>query len=72
MGGFVGTLFGGGDRQDGVSEHDQDGPTVPGSPGTDLVLVQTGQAFADWNDSSTVHRRSATFTNTANGTGVGL
>ena len=42
----MGALFGGGDRQDGVGEHDQDRPAMPGGPGSYLVLVQPGQAFA--------------------------
>ena len=72
MGGFVGALFGGGDRQDGVSEHDQDRPTVPGSPGTDLVLVQTGQAFAGLERFLDRPASAGDLTSVASGTGVGL
>ncbi|MFE4974853.1 hypothetical protein ACFRAR_22460 [Kitasatospora sp. NPDC056651] len=35
----------GGDREEGVSEHRQGGPAVPGGPAADLVLIQPGQAL---------------------------
>lgn len=35
----------GGHRQEGVGEHGQGGPAVPGAPASELVLVQSGQAF---------------------------
>jgi hypothetical protein len=40
-------VFGHRDRgQEGVGEHGQRGPAVPGFPGADLVLVQAEQALA--------------------------
>src|SRR5215217_3179835 len=36
----------GGDHQEGVSEHGQGGPPIPGAPAADLVLVQADQALA--------------------------
>src|SRR5215216_3429110 len=35
----------GGHHQEGVGEHGQGGPAVPGAPATDLVLVQATQAL---------------------------
>ena len=41
-----GVAFGGGGHgQEGVGEHGQGGPAVPGGPAPDLVLIQPGQAF---------------------------
>ncbi len=61
--GFDGALGDGGDGQEGVCEHDQDGPAVPGGPGANLMLVESGEPLLDWKDSSMVHRRPATRTN---------
>jgi hypothetical protein len=36
----------GGDGEEGVGEHGEGGPAVPGCPGADLVFVQAGAAFA--------------------------
>jgi hypothetical protein len=36
----------GGDGEESQREHGQGDPPVPGGPGTDLVLVEPGQAFA--------------------------
>ena len=42
----LGVAFGGGGHgQEGVGEHGQGGPAVPGGPAADLVLVQPGEAF---------------------------
>ena len=42
----VGVAFGGGGHgQEGVGEHGQGGPAVPGGPAPDLVLVQPGEAL---------------------------
>ncbi|MDQ1065214.1 hypothetical protein [Streptomyces canus] len=47
FGRWVLSAFGGcGHGEEGVREHGEGDPTVPGSPTTDLVLVQAGQAFA--------------------------
>ena len=35
----------GGHGQEGMREHGQGGPAVPGVPAADLVLVESGQAF---------------------------
>ena len=44
--GGLGVAFGGGGHgQEGVGEHGQGGPAVPGGPAPDLVLVQPGEAF---------------------------
>ena len=37
------TLGGGGHGQERVGEHGQGGPSVPGGPARDLVLIQPGQ-----------------------------
>jgi hypothetical protein len=43
----VACAFGqGGDDQEGVGEHGERDPTVPGAPAADLVLVQTTKALA--------------------------
>jgi hypothetical protein len=43
----VAGLFGHGRHyQEGVGEHRQGGPPVPGAPAADLVLVQADQALA--------------------------
>ena len=39
------TFDGGGHGQEGVSEHGQGGPAVPGRPAADLVLIEPDQAF---------------------------
>ncbi len=36
---------GGGHGQEGVGEHGQGGPAVPGGPAPDLVLIEPGEAF---------------------------
>ena len=42
----LGVAFGGGGHgQEGVGEHGQGGPAVPGGPAADLVLVESGEAF---------------------------
>ena len=42
----LGVAFGGGGHgQEGVGEHGQGGPAVPGGPAADLVLVQPGETF---------------------------
>ena len=44
--GGCGVAFdGGGHGQEGVGEHGQGGPAVPGAPAPDLVLIESGQAF---------------------------
>jgi hypothetical protein len=35
----------GGDGEEGVREHGQDAPAVPGGPAPHLMLVQAGEAF---------------------------
>src|SRR6266508_446768 len=42
----AGALGQGGDDQEGVGEHGQGDPAVPGAPAADLVLVQAAQALA--------------------------
>ena len=44
-GGSCVAFGGGGHGQEGVGEHGQGGPAVPGGPAADLVLVQSGEAF---------------------------
>ena len=39
------TFGGGGHGQEGVGEHGQGGPAVPGGPAPDLVLIQSGEPF---------------------------
>ena len=45
--------------QEGMGEHGQGGPAVPGAPAADLMLVQTAQALAGlealFNPPSTMH-----------------
>ena len=42
----LGVSFGsGGHGQEGVGEHGQGGPAMPGGPAPDLVLIQPGQSF---------------------------
>ena len=42
----VGVAFDrGGHGQEGMGEHGQGGPAMPGSPAPDLVLIESGQAF---------------------------
>lgn len=36
----------GGNHQEGVGEHRQGGPAIPGAPAADLMLVQADQALA--------------------------
>ena len=36
---------GGGHGQEGMGEHGQGGPAVPGGPAPDLVLIKPGQSF---------------------------
>src|SRR5436309_2737889 len=36
---------GGGDGEEGVGEHREGGPAVPGGPASDLVLVEADEAF---------------------------
>jgi hypothetical protein len=42
----AGALGQGGDDQEGVGEHGQVGPAVPGAPATNLVLVKATKALA--------------------------
>jgi len=44
--GIVGAFGDGHDDQEGVGEHRQGGPAVPGAPAAHLVLVQADQALA--------------------------
>lgn len=37
------TFGGGGHGEEGVGEHRQGGPSVPGGPATDLMLIQPGE-----------------------------
>jgi hypothetical protein len=64
-------LGGGGDGEEGVREHGEDGPPVPGGPGADLVLVEGGQALGGLEVSSIRHLVPATRTSAASGTGPG-
>ena len=42
----LGVAFdGGGHGQEGMGEHGQGGPAVPGGPAPDLVLIEPGQSF---------------------------
>ena len=42
----MGVAFGcGGHGQEGVGEHGQGGPAVPGAPTADLVLIKSDQTF---------------------------
>jgi hypothetical protein len=42
----AGAVGSGQDHQEGVGDHAQGGPVVPGAPAADLVLVQAGKALA--------------------------
>lgn len=44
--GFMGSFGGGEHGEEGVGEHRQDCPAVPGGPASDLVLIEPGEAFA--------------------------
>ena len=61
----------GGDGEEGVGEQGEGGPAVPGGPGTDLVLVQTGESFAGLEILLHVHRLPATWTTVVSGAGAG-
>ncbi len=41
-----GVFGGGGDGEEGMGEHREDGPSLPGGPGADLVLVEGGEFLA--------------------------
>jgi hypothetical protein len=36
---------GGGHGEEGIGQHDQDGPMIPGAPAVELVLIEPGLAF---------------------------
>ena len=59
-------------NEEGMGEHGQGDPPVPGAPAADLVLVQADQALPVWNRSSTVHLVPATRTSVASDTGQGI
>lgn len=71
VGGGSVAAFGGCSAEEGVGEHGEGGPAVPGGPAADLVLVQAGQALACLELSSIVQRRPATRTSSDIGTGRG-
>jgi hypothetical protein len=49
------------DRQEGVGQHGQGHPPVPGAPAAHLMLIQPAQALGGaWKDSSTLQRHPAT------------
>lgn len=59
------------DGEERVSEHRQGGPSVPGVPAPDLVLVETDDALGGLEVSSMRHRCPATRTRVRIGTGLG-
>ena len=42
----LGAFGGGQDGEEGVGEHGEGDPAVPGTPAADLVLIQPGEALA--------------------------
>ena len=65
--------LGGGDGQEGVGEHGQGGPAVPGGPAADLVLVEPDQALGGSGRTprcASVARRRATRVCSDTGRGV--
>lgn len=65
-----GALACGGDGEEGVGEHRQGGPAVPGGPGADLVFVQAGASFAGLDVLLDPPAGSATRASVASGTVV--
>jgi len=66
------TLGHGGDHQEGVGDHGEGDPAVPGAPAADLMLVQPTSSLPVWNRSSMVHLVPATLTRVESGVGWGV
>ena len=68
----AGAAGGGQDHKEGVGEHGQRHPAVPGAPAADLMLVQADQALAGLD--ALFHRPAPprTVTRTASGVGRGI
>jgi hypothetical protein len=67
---WVATALGhGGDHQEGVGDHGEGDPAVPGAPAADLMLVQADHPLPVWNRSWMVHLMPATLTRVESGVG---
>jgi hypothetical protein len=67
-----GTIGGRKHHQDGVGNHGQGGPAIPGAPAADLMLVQATKALAGLEALLDGQRRPATRTKLARETGRGV